>query len=368
MEFPKHGDRISDPQVALDWIEQTERVLKNLNVPHARCPELALQLLRKGAYEWWKRADEKAPKPWTWEYFDWTFKEYIRARFGEEKRTELMELKQGDMTLPELRQKFDHLAQFATTLVSTPADHIEEFRKRLRLDIRPYVSILTTTDFSQAYDLMAKVEKDVDDYKASLKAKEAGPSTHPTAITTPSAKRPVGETSEVSQAKKGKSTHTQPVPTHSLASSCKTRPTKIPLCPTCGRSHRGECWLTQGLCLGCGEAGHFRKNCPTNPGEPFPPAPVRSQTTTQQPAQSQRTTAGSNQQRNENQQVGRAPARTYAMIGRADPQDNDAYDESRADGRKPSRAAVALSPENREAEPSSLGSPELALNTASTVS
>ncbi|VFQ79104.1 unnamed protein product [Cuscuta campestris] len=79
-----HGDRISDPQIALDWIEQTERVLKNLSVPEARRPELAFQLLRKGAYEWWKRADEKAPKPWTWEHFDWAFKkEYIPARFRE---------------------------------------------------------------------------------------------------------------------------------------------------------------------------------------------------------------------------------------------------------------------------------------------
>ncbi|VFQ73274.1 unnamed protein product [Cuscuta campestris] len=176
-----HGNRISDPQIALDWIEQTERVLKNLSVPDARRPELAFLLLRKGAYEWWKRVDEKAPKPWTWEHFDWAFKkEYIPARFREEKCTEFMELKQGDMTLPELRQKFNHLAQFPTTLVSTPADRIEEFCKRLRPDIRPYVSTLTTTDFSKAYDLMAKAEKDVDDYKASLKAEEAGPSMHPT--------------------------------------------------------------------------------------------------------------------------------------------------------------------------------------------
>ncbi|VFQ91294.1 unnamed protein product [Cuscuta campestris] len=201
-----YGDKISDPQVALDWIEQTERVLKNLSVLNARRPELAFQLLRKGAYEWWKRADEKAPKPWTWEYFDWAFKkEYIPARFREEKRTEFMELKQGDMTLPELRKRFDYLAQFVTTLVSTPADRIEELCKRLRSDIRPYVSTLTTTDFSEAYDLMAKAEKDVDDYKASLKAEEGGPSTRPTVSVTPSAKRPLGETSEASHAKKSKS-------------------------------------------------------------------------------------------------------------------------------------------------------------------
>ncbi|VFQ79067.1 unnamed protein product [Cuscuta campestris] len=323
-----HGDRISNPQIALDWIEQTERVLKNLSVPEARRPELAFQLLRKGAYEWWKRADEKAPKPWTWEHFDWAFKkEYIPARFREEKRTEFMELKQGDMTLPELRQKFDHLAQFATTLVATPADRIEEFRKRLRPDIRPYVSILTTTDFSKAYDLMAKAEKDVDDYKASLKVEEGGPSTRPTVSVTPSAKRPLGEASEASHAKKSKSMQVQPAPAQSVASSGRSKPSRHPTCELCGRNHPGECWFAQGLCLGCGKPGHIRRNCPTKPGEPFPTAPVRGQTATPQLTQSQRTTAGTNQQRNPNQPQGRAPARTYAMIGHADPQDNDVHNE-----------------------------------------
>ncbi|VFQ80877.1 unnamed protein product [Cuscuta campestris] len=251
-----HGDRISDPQIALDWIEQTERVLKNLSVPDTRRLELAFQLLRKGAYEWWKRAGEKGHKPWTWEHFDWAFKkEYIPARFREEKRTEFMELKQGDMTLPELRQKFDHLAQFATTLVATPADRIEEFRKRLCPDIRPYVSILTTTDFSKAYDLMAKAEKDVDDYKANLKAEEGGPSTRPTVSVTPSAKRPAGEVSNASQAKKGKTVVTQRAPAQLVASIGKSKTSRFPPCATCGRTHPGECWYDQGLCLGCGHVG-----------------------------------------------------------------------------------------------------------------
>ncbi|VFQ94514.1 unnamed protein product [Cuscuta campestris] len=179
-----NNETILEAARAKRWMDaswRNRKSVKNLSVPDASRPELAFQLLRKGAYEWWKRADEKAPKPWTWEHFDWAFKkEYIPARYREEKRTEFMELKQGDMTLPELRQKFDHLAQFATTLVATPADRIEEFRKRLRPNIRPYVSILTTTDFSKAYDLMAKAEKDVDDYKASLKAEEGGPNTRPT--------------------------------------------------------------------------------------------------------------------------------------------------------------------------------------------
>ncbi|VFQ95884.1 unnamed protein product [Cuscuta campestris] len=220
-----HGDRISDPQIALDWIEQTERVLKNLSVPDARRPELAFQLLH----------------------------------------------------------------------------------------------------FSKAYYLMAKAEKDVDDYKASLKAEEGGPSTRPTVSVTPSAKRPLSETSEASHAKKSKSVQVQPAPTQSVASSGRSKPSRHPTCELCGRNHPGECWFAQGHCLGCGKSGHIRRTCSTKPGEPFPTAPMRGQTATPQLTQSQCTTAGTNKQRNPNQPQGRAPARTYAMIGHADPQDNDVH-------------------------------------------
>ncbi|VFQ90794.1 unnamed protein product [Cuscuta campestris] len=101
------GDRIGEPQIAWDWIEQTARVLEDLNVPMDNYPRLASRLLRKEAYEWWKRTDESAgtPKPWTWAHFEWAFnQEYIPKRFSEERRKEFVKLEQGDMTLPEYHQ------------------------------------------------------------------------------------------------------------------------------------------------------------------------------------------------------------------------------------------------------------------------
>ncbi|VFQ97175.1 unnamed protein product, partial [Cuscuta campestris] len=154
----------SASSIAWDWIEQTARVLEDLNVPIGNYPRLASQLLRKEAYEWWKRSDESAgtPKPWTWTHFEWAFKqEYIPKRFSEEKRKEFVELQQGDMTLPEYRQKFTSLAKFAPILVSTPTDRIEEFRKKLRPDLRSRVSVLTTVDFAEAYDLIARADSDL---------------------------------------------------------------------------------------------------------------------------------------------------------------------------------------------------------------
>ncbi|VFQ94212.1 unnamed protein product [Cuscuta campestris] len=83
--------------------------------------------------------------------------------------------------------------------------------------------------------------------------------------------------------------------------------------------HPRECWYTLGLCLGCGQAGHFRKDCPKNPGEAFStasaaPAPAA------QPAQSQKSAAASSQPKRQasGAQAGKAPARTYAMRGRTE--------------------------------------------------
>ncbi|VFQ66902.1 unnamed protein product [Cuscuta campestris] len=118
------GDRVAEPQVALDWIEQVTRLLNDLDVPVADHPKLASQLLRKGAYEWRKCTDK--------------------------------------------------------------------FRKRLRPNVRPYVSTVVTTDFSKAYDLMAKAVKDVDDLKASMDAGGAGSSQRPSTSAPPSGKRSFG--------------------------------------------------------------------------------------------------------------------------------------------------------------------------------
>ncbi|VFQ95923.1 unnamed protein product [Cuscuta campestris] len=177
------GDRIGEPQIAWDWIEQNARVLEDLNVPIGNYPRLASQLLRKEAYEWWK---------------------YIPKRFSEEKRKEFVELQQGDMTLPEYRQKFTSLAKFAPTLVSTPTDRIEKFRKKLRPDLRSRVSVLTTVDFAEAYDLIARADSDLSACIEYLKTNNVSSSTHHPISSISKGKRPFQESSNSHFSKKGK--------------------------------------------------------------------------------------------------------------------------------------------------------------------
>ncbi|VFQ65927.1 unnamed protein product [Cuscuta campestris] len=104
-------NNIAEPQIAFDWLDQTTRVLKNLRILEADRPKLAVQLLWKGAYEWWKRA---------------------------------------------------------RTLVGTKADRIEEFTTKLQPDIQPYLSVLPTTDFTAAYNQIEKAEKGLIAWKKSV--------------------------------------------------------------------------------------------------------------------------------------------------------------------------------------------------------
>ncbi|VFQ90767.1 unnamed protein product [Cuscuta campestris] len=271
------GEKMGEPQIALDWLEQMDRVLKNLRVPDADRSELASQMFRKGAYDWWKRIDQDphTPKPWTWDRFDRAFtKEYVPTRYREERRDEFVALKQEGMSLPELRQRFDYLSQYAMSLVSTPEDRLNEFVKKLRPDLRPYAALITTTDFNAAYDLIVKTEKSLDDLQATKKEDRATKDPRLAASTGPS-----GKSFGFGGKRYEKGSSSAPPP--------KRR--------------------------------YFRRHCPTNPSsEPvLPRAP--DQPAGSHPTRSQQSTAANNQQRARPQQPGRAPARTYAMHGRTDP-------------------------------------------------
>ncbi|VFQ83162.1 unnamed protein product [Cuscuta campestris] len=163
------GDKLGEPQIALDWLDQMDWVLKNLRVPDADRSELASQMFRKGAYDWWKRIDQDphTPKPWTWDRYDRAFtKEYVPTRYREERRDEF----------------------YGTSLVSTPEDRLNEFVKKLRPDLRPYAALITTTDFNAAYDLIVKTEKSLDDLQATKKEDRATKDPRPAASTGPSGK------------------------------------------------------------------------------------------------------------------------------------------------------------------------------------
>ncbi|VFQ98609.1 unnamed protein product [Cuscuta campestris] len=135
------GAYIADPIVAKRWLERTGRVLGTLQVPIKQRGDLAIALLQDAAYDWWKRARANVPEPVPWETFDELLREeYVPEHFMEEKRDEFMKFTQGELTLPEYRQKFDELAEFGRDLaleLQTAIHRTAEYEQAQTMHPRP---------------------------------------------------------------------------------------------------------------------------------------------------------------------------------------------------------------------------------------
>ncbi|VFQ92397.1 unnamed protein product [Cuscuta campestris] len=290
-EFP--GDQIADPMIAKRWFERTIRVLGNLRVPQEQHGNLAVALLQDSAYDWWKSVGADVPEPVQWATFDRLFhEEYIPEHFVEAKREEFLKFTQGELTLPEYHQKFDELAGDINAL------------------------------YNNALDLNAALIK-----KAEFEQTQ-GASTAPSRPPPPQKAGTSGKRSSAAPRSSHQSKKVKSAPAQSSASVQKKGKSGDgfcnPICNHCRRRHPGKCWYTLGLCLGCGQAGHFRRDCPKNPGEAFLSAPAASAPTAQ-PAQSQKSVAASSQPKRQasGAQAGKALARIYAMRGRTE---QPAYD------------------------------------------
>ncbi|VFQ76449.1 unnamed protein product, partial [Cuscuta campestris] len=227
---------------------------------------------------------------------------------------EFLKFTQGKLTLPEYRQKFDELAEFGQDLVPTMEKRCKRFVEGLRPDISAHLITAPRVDinalFKNALDMNATLIK-----KAEY---EQAQTTHPRSPPpSSSSKRSSSVPSSSHTSKKTKSTHApSPVPTQESGKDPSQSGYRYSICTHCGRRHPGECWFTQGLCLGCGQAGHFRRDCPTNPGEAFTTAP-KAPAPAAQPTQSQRSVAVSSQPNRPtlSAQSGEASARTNAKRG-----------------------------------------------------
>ncbi|VFQ98811.1 unnamed protein product [Cuscuta campestris] len=233
--------------------------------------DLAIALLQDAAYDWWKRAGANVLEPVPWATFDELFREeYVPEHFMEEKRDEFMKFTQGELKLPEYRQKFDELAEFGRDMVPTMERRCKRFREGLRPDL--------------SFGLVSAPRNDINDlYKQALQLQAA-----------------LLNKAEYEQAQK---THPRPPPSPKPSSSSK-RPPPVP-----SSSHSSK------------KAGHFRRDCPTNPGEPFPTATAAAASApAAQAASSQKSVAASSQPKRPAMSApsGKAPSRTYAMHGRTE--------------------------------------------------
>ncbi|VFQ71845.1 unnamed protein product, partial [Cuscuta campestris] len=146
--------------IAKRWFERTTRVLGNLRVPLNQRGDLAVALIQDSAYDWWKRVGADVPEPVQWATFEQLFpEEYIPEHFVEAKREEFLKFTQGELTLPEYRQKFDELAGFGQDLIPTMEKRCKRFVEGLRPDLSAHLITAPRVDinalFKHALDMNA---------------------------------------------------------------------------------------------------------------------------------------------------------------------------------------------------------------------
>ncbi|VFQ73304.1 unnamed protein product [Cuscuta campestris] len=275
------GDQIADPMIAKRWFERTIRVLGNLRVPQEQRGDLAVALLQDSAYDWWKRVGADVPEPVQWATFDRLFhEEYIPEHFVEAKREEFLKFTQGELTLPEYRQKFDELAGFGQDLVPTVEKRCQRFVEGLRPDLSTHLINSPRSDINKLY-------KNALDLNAALIRK-----------------------AKFEQAQGVSAAPSRPPPPQKAGTSSK----RSFVAPS--SSHQSKKVKSAQLSR---PRRAFPKRLSEESGGGIPAAPAASAPAAQ-PAQSQKSAAASSQPKRQasGAQGGKAPARTYAMRGRTE--------------------------------------------------
>ncbi|XP_057747387.1 uncharacterized protein LOC130966591 [Arachis stenosperma] len=119
----------TNPTEADTWFQTMERALQAQLVPEEQCIEFATYLLTGEASHWWqgaRRLLQQGDDPITWDAFQVEFyKKYFPNSARMAKELELLQLKQGAMSVSDYTDKFNELFTFSRMCQGAPGDFEE---------------------------------------------------------------------------------------------------------------------------------------------------------------------------------------------------------------------------------------------------
>ncbi|GAB2292859.1 hypothetical protein Dimus_038219 [Dionaea muscipula] len=147
---------------ASTWLMGIERVLKRIGCPVEHKVSLATYQLRESAEFWWNALERKFEgriEELTWTVFLEEFEsKFYSNQMKAVKKTELLMLKQREMSVADYEAKFAELRRFAPELISTEKDKMFLFLQGMNPDLQVTIRDLSCTSLIDMVSKATSVE------------------------------------------------------------------------------------------------------------------------------------------------------------------------------------------------------------------
>ena len=160
-----HGTSLEESDKAEFWLEKLQRALDEVKCPLEQKAKYVVSLLQGVAYDWWKLVlrDPLLPNPISWDFFVQEFHtKYVIDDYQETKWKQLLNLKQGYLTVAEYEKEFSRLSKYTLEPVLTKTFRCRQFEDGLKKSIKRYLTTVTSLQVVNFYQLVQaamKIEK-----------------------------------------------------------------------------------------------------------------------------------------------------------------------------------------------------------------
>ncbi|KAK1375434.1 CCHC-type domain-containing protein [Heracleum sosnowskyi] len=258
----------ADPVEAKAWLKEIEIAFALIEVTEEKKTEYASYFLKSEASYWWETSRAMEPEGLiTWGRFTELFLErYFPDYMRDQMELKFLELKQGNMTVPQYETKFTELSRFVPTYVDTEKKKAKRFQQGLRSWIRSKLAILELDTYAAVVQKAMIAEAGSDSYmkERENKKRKVGASDKGQPQGTSqgqSNKKPGFQPGRSSSFKKPDTGNTGQDNRLQISSQQGVSRPPLPECRTCGKRHPGVCHRLSITCFKCNQKGHYARDC-----------------------------------------------------------------------------------------------------------